>query len=80
MPFREAHGVVGDLVRTALQSGRSLSELDRAELAAHSELLDDEYYEVLAGGAWIDSKVSRGATGAAPLGEQLAVARRALGG
>jgi argininosuccinate lyase len=80
MPFREAHGVVGDLVRTALQSGRSLSELDRAELAAHSELLDDEYYEVLTGGAWIDSKVSRGATGAAPLGEQLAAARRALGG
>jgi argininosuccinate lyase len=80
MPFREAHDVVGGLVRTAIESGRSLSDLDREELTAHSDLLDDEYYEVLADGAWIDSKVSRGATGAAALGAQLEAARRALDG
>jgi argininosuccinate lyase len=80
MPFREAHGVVGSLVRTAVESGRSLSELGRDDLAAHSELLDDEYYAVLAEGAWIDSKVSRGASGAAALDGQLEAARRALGG
>jgi argininosuccinate lyase len=80
MPFREAHGVVGGLVRTALESGRSLSELDRDELAAHSELLDDEYYSVLAEGAWIDSKISRGATGRAALDAQLEAARRVLDG
>ena len=28
MPFREAHGVVGGLVRAAVESGRSLSELE----------------------------------------------------
>jgi argininosuccinate lyase len=79
MPFREAHGVVGDLVRTAVDSGRSLSELDRDELARHSELLDDEYYEVLAEGSWLDSKVSSGATGAEALSEQLGKAHRVLG-
>ena len=47
MPFREAHGVVGSLVRESLDSGRTLSELKPEELAAHSELLDEEYYEVL---------------------------------
>ena len=47
MPFREAHGVVGELVRHALDDGRPLSELERDELASFSELLDDEYYEVL---------------------------------
>ena len=78
MPFREAHGVVGGLVRTAVESGRSLSELTREELAAHSDLLDDEYYEVLAEGAWLDSKVSAGGTGAAPLAEQLEKARRVV--
>jgi argininosuccinate lyase len=75
MPFREAHGVVGGLVRTAVQSGRSLSELQRGELEAHSELLDEEYYAVLAEGAWLDSKVSAGGTGSAALAEQLAKAR-----
>jgi argininosuccinate lyase len=80
MPFREAHGVVGGLVRTALESGRSLSELDREQLAAHSELLDDEYYEVLREGAWLDSKLSTGGTGAPRLDEQLERARRTVDG
>ncbi len=78
MPFREAHGVVGGLVRTATESGRSLSELDRAEVARHSELLGDEYYEVLEAGAWLDSKVSAGGTGSAPLAAQIEQAERAL--
>jgi len=78
MPFREAHGVVGGLVRTAIESDRTLSQLSREELRTHSVLLDEEYYEVLAEGAWIDSKVSAGGTGAQPLADQLAAARRAL--
>jgi len=78
MPFREAHGVVGSIVREALGSGRVLSELSRAELASHSELLDDEYYEVLAGERWIESKLSAGGTASARVAEQLAAARQAL--
>src|SRR5580700_2734819 len=39
VPFREAHGIVAGLVRTALDSGRSLSQLTPEELAAHSETL-----------------------------------------
>jgi argininosuccinate lyase len=78
MPFREAHGVVGALVRRALESGRSLSELGREEIAELSELLDEEYYEVLAGGRWLDSKVSIGGTSAPRVAEQLGAAREAL--
>jgi argininosuccinate lyase len=78
MPFRKAHGVVGGLVRTALESGKALSELDREQLAEHSELLDDEYYEVLREGAWLDSKLSAGGTSAARVAEQLDAARRSL--
>jgi argininosuccinate lyase len=40
MPFREAHGVVAALVRTAVDGGKRLSDLTPAELAAQSELLD----------------------------------------
>jgi argininosuccinate lyase len=80
MPFREAHGVVGSLVREALQSGRALSDLTEDELRAHSELLDAEYYEVLAGDAWIESKLSAGGSASARVAEQLAAARAALAG
>jgi argininosuccinate lyase len=78
MPFREAHGVVGGLVRVALESDRKLSELTREELAQHSELLDDSYYEVLAQESWIESKVSAGGTGGPALAMQLEAAREAL--
>jgi argininosuccinate lyase len=78
VPFREAHGVVAGLVREAVDSGRTLSELSREELARHSDALDDEYYEVLAGGRWLESKVSEGGTALERVREQLERARAAL--
>jgi argininosuccinate lyase len=78
VPFREAHGVVAGLVRTAIDSGRSLSELTEAELAEHSPLLDEEFYAVLGEGAWLESKVSEGGTSLLRVREQLAHARRTL--
>lgn len=78
MPFREAHAVVGGLVRTALERGVPLSGLEPAELADHSQLLDDDYYAVLRDGAWLDAKRSAGGTGSEPLAAQLAAARVTL--
>jgi argininosuccinate lyase len=81
MPFREAHGVVAGLVRTALDSGRSLSQLTPSELAAHSETLgecSDAYYKALQAGSWLESKISEGGTAAVRVREQLDLARRTL--
>ncbi len=81
VPFREAHGVVAALVRTALDSGRRLSELTSEELAAHSETLAGhgaELREVLAQGSWLESKISEGGTSSRRVQEQLAAARAAL--
>jgi len=79
MPFREAHGVVAGLVRTAIDRGVALSELEAEDLAAASPLLDDGFYALLADGAWLESKVSEGGTSLARVREQLERARRALG-
>ena len=84
LPFREAHGVVAGLVRTAVDGGKRLSELSRKELAAQSELLDtpegasDEYYKVLARDSWLESKVSMGGTALPRVREQLELARTVL--
>jgi argininosuccinate lyase len=81
VPFREAHGVVAGLVRTALDSGRQLSELTAEELAAHSETLaahGEELHEVLARSSWLESKVSEGGTSSARVKEQLVAARAVL--
>ncbi len=81
VPFREAHGILSGLVRTALQSGRRLSELTPAELATHSPLLaehDEEYRELLTQGSWLESKVSEGGTSSERVREQLELARGVL--
>ncbi|MGO8906745.1 MAG: argininosuccinate lyase [Solirubrobacteraceae bacterium] len=81
MPFREAHGVVAGLVRTALDEGSSLSALSPDQLAAHSELLAAHHAEltqVLSQDSWLESKVSEGGTSLARVSEQLALARAAL--
>jgi argininosuccinate lyase len=80
VPFRQSHGIVAGIVRTAVDAGKPLSELTREELARHSEALDDEYYDVLAQGSWLESKVSEGGTALDRVREQLAHARAELDG
>jgi argininosuccinate lyase len=78
VPFREAHGIVAGLVRYALDAEKQLSELDRKELARFSDLLDDEYYEVLRTRSWLESKVSEGGTASHRIQDQLERARSVL--
>lgn len=72
--FRDAHGIVGDLVRQCVAEDRSLSDLGREEIAARSPELDDEYYEVLKQGSWLESKRSEGGTSSASLARQIELA------
>jgi argininosuccinate lyase len=78
VPFREAHGVVAGLVRTAIEQGKPLSSLTRDELSSVSPVLDDEFYAVLREGAWLESKVSEGGTSLTRVREQLERARHAV--
>ena len=79
MPFREGHGIVAGLVRTAVGSGRGLGQLTDEELSAASEHLDPAAVrEVLAPRSWLESKVSEGGTALERVREQLEAARAAL--
>jgi argininosuccinate lyase len=83
VPFREAHGVVAGLVRTAVDSGRVLSELTVEELSAHSAELANHselYYEALQQSSWLESKISEGGTSTGRVKEQIALARAVLDG
>jgi argininosuccinate lyase len=71
MPFREAHGIVGGLVREAVEAGIPLRELD-------SEHLDEEARELLEQSSWLESKASEGGTASGRVREQLDAARAAL--
>lgn len=79
MPFREAHGIVGDLVRQCVEEGRPLSDLEPEELAARSDLLDGDFFEVLEQGSWLESKVSAGGTSLRSFEIQMESAEALLG-
>jgi argininosuccinate lyase len=79
VPFREAHGIVGGIVRAAGERGKRLSELTETELHELADGLDHRSFKaLLAQGAWIESKVSEGGTSLARVRDQLAQARHLL--
>jgi argininosuccinate lyase len=78
VPFREAHGLVGALVKAAVDSGRSLSELADSELNGVPENAREAVRRALEAGQTIESKVSAGGTASARVAEQLERARDAL--
>jgi argininosuccinate lyase len=78
VPFREAHGIVGGLVRDAVEGGRRLSDFSAEELRERSEHLDDSYYEVLKRSSWLESKRIAGGTASPAIAEQMRQARDTL--
>jgi argininosuccinate lyase len=78
VPFRQAHGIVGGVVRSAIQQGKSLSELSPQELSEHSPLLDEEFYALLKTTESLEQKRSEGGTSSTRLREQLERAEAAL--
>jgi argininosuccinate lyase len=79
VPFREAHGIVGGLVRDAVERGVALSELTEDDLRRHSQHLDGSFYEALRRESSLESKRIEGGTGSTALAEQIAQAHEALG-
>src|SRR5919202_239567 len=78
VPFRESHGIVASLVRTAVDQGKRLSDLSDEEVAEAAPQLDGGLRDVLSEGAWLESKVSEGGTSLERVREQLGRARAAL--
>jgi argininosuccinate lyase len=78
VPFRESHGIVAGLVRHAIDQGKGLADVLPEELREFSEAFDDDYYELLSNGHWLESKVSQGGTSSARIADQIAAAREAL--
>ncbi|MEX0677796.1 MAG: argininosuccinate lyase [Pirellulales bacterium] len=71
VPQRTAHGVVGKLVRTAMERGVRLSDLSLDDFQAADSSLDNGVYDVLGAERATGAFVSYGSTGPAQVAEQL---------
>jgi argininosuccinate lyase/amino-acid N-acetyltransferase len=75
IPFREAHEIVGGIVRAALQLGQGLEELPLEVLRQHAPVIRDDVYERLTLESGLDSRRSVGGTAPARVHEALRHAR-----
>jgi argininosuccinate lyase len=78
MPFREAHGVVGEAVRQAEAKGVPLTALTLEEMRAVNELFGEDVVDVLHIEASLSNRAVTGGTSAAALTEQLQLAKMSV--
>lgn len=79
MPFRAAHAVVGEIVRTATERGIGLSALTLADLRSFSPLFDEHALAVTSAGSSVRAKKSAGSTSPAEVAKALKRWERKVG-
>jgi argininosuccinate lyase len=79
LPFREAHHVVGRVVKLAEERGVGLAELDLATLREADERIGEGARAVLSVDASVGSRTSYGGTAPERVREQIASAKKVLG-
>jgi argininosuccinate lyase len=75
LPFRQAHEVVGRVVRGALDEGKTLADLTLAELRRFSPLIDDDVKDAITVEASLRARAVTGGTAPAAVRAALALAR-----
>ncbi len=78
IPFREAHGIVGEIVFTAQKEGKELRELSIEELRKFSDVFDEAVYEVCDFEKSIKNKKTYGSTNPEFVRKQIEKAREIL--
>lgn len=77
-PFRKAHGIVSEIVRSCLEREIPLSRLGLEELKAFEEGFEEDVYQVLDARASVERKASKGGTATARVMEALEQCRKEL--
>ncbi len=78
VPFRDAHRIIGRLVRKCIDEKKKLGDLTLAELRLESPKFDDSFFQVVDLEASLERKISEGGTGPARVAAQLELAANRL--
>jgi argininosuccinate lyase len=76
LPFRKAHEVIGNIVKTCLQQKKQLSELSARDLGRFSTLFDESVKRVFDWGEALRHRGVSGGTSPASVGWQIAMAKK----
>lgn len=78
VPFRDAHGIVGQLVLTCIGKGIALDDLPLEEYRAISPVFDEDVYEAISMKTCVEKRTTVGAPGQAAMRDVIAQYRKQL--
>lgn len=78
VPFRDAHGIVGQLVLTCIGKGIALDDLPLEEYRAISPVFDEDVYEAISMKTCVEKRTTVGAPGQAAMQDVIAQYRKQL--
>jgi len=79
VPFREAHGIVGNIVSLCLERGCELVGLSLEDMKKFSPVIEKDVFEVLSVDGSVDSRISTGGTSLQRVEEALDAAEKLMG-
>ncbi len=79
VPFRDAHGIVGELVLLCIERKVALDDLPLAEYQKISPVFEEDIYEAISMETCVNKRVTAGAPGKAAMEAQIAACRKYLG-
>ncbi|KMZ55172.1 argininosuccinate lyase [Dorea sp. D27] len=76
VPFRDAHGIVGQLVLTCIEQGISLDELPLDKYKEISNVFEEDIYEAISLETCVNKRITTGAPGRSAMEETIALYRK----
>lgn len=78
VPFRDAHGIIGQLVLHCISEQKALEELSLSELQRFCPKFEADVYDALSMGACVDRRNTIGAPGTKAMKQEIAACKRLL--
>ena len=78
VPFRDAHGIIGQLVLMAINEGKSLDELSLSEYKSVCPVFEEDIYEAISMKTCVEKRTTIGAPGADAMKRVLEIYKKEL--
>ncbi len=78
MPFRDAHSVIGKLVLTCIEKGKSIDEMSIEELKEIDDTFEPDVYDAITLKTCVEKRETLGAPGRKPLTQAIEIERKYL--
>ena len=78
VPFRDAHGIVGQLVLMCIEKNTALDDLTLEEFRSESELFGEDIYEAISMRSCVDKRLTMGGPAPEAVREQILSGRAYL--